>query len=169
MSASAVVAALSDTLERSQLSHTLQATAWVVPTVQTVHILSVATVISSALFVSLRLFGISGKDLSTSQVALRFLPQIWWTLPVLFVSGSLLIIAEPARSLQNPAFWLKMSLLVAASVLTAVYQWPLHHRGEFWDCTGSRAAIAKLLAGLTLGLWIGVILAGRWIAYVGNL
>lgn len=169
MSISASIAALSDSLERTSLSHVLQETAWAVPAVQTVHILSVATVISSSLFVSLHVLGISARDLSAKQVALRFLPLLWWTLPVLLVTGSTLIVAEPARSLQNPAFYWKMGLLLGASALTLAYQLPLSHRDDFWQTSSLRVAFKKLLALTSLSLWVGVILAGRWIAYVGNL
>src|SRR5258707_984499 len=102
MSISATLSALSDALAHSSLSLVLQETAWVVPAVQTVHILSVAAVFSSAVFGALLLLEVSGVDLTASQVALRHLPLLWWTLPVLAISGSVLIIAEPARSLQNP-------------------------------------------------------------------
>jgi hypothetical protein len=169
MKLSAMISTLSDTLASSKLSAVLQETEWVVPAVQTVHILSVATVISSATFVSLRLLNVNARELTGNQVALRFLPLIWWTLPVLLVSGSLLIIAEPARSLGNPAFYVKMALLLAASALTLTYQWPLRAHGDFWERSGARVATTKLIALVSLTLWVGVIVAGRFIAYVGDL
>jgi hypothetical protein len=169
MTSSATISAISDALARSSLSVWLQEQAWVVPTVQTVHILSVATVFSSAVFVALRLLNISARDLPASQVAGRFLPLIWWTLPVLLLSGSVLIVAEPARSLQNPAFYLKMGLLLGASLLTLAYQLPLRSRGDFWERSGVCVATTKLIAVLSLALWTGVIVAGRFIAYVGDL
>lgn len=168
MTLSANIAALSNQLEQTTLSHALQEAAWAVPTIQTVHILSVATVISSSLFVSLHLLGVSARDLPTSQVTGRFLPLLWWTLPVLLVTGATLIVAEPARSLQNPAFYLKMALLLGASATTLIYQLPTRFRADFWQRSTLRIVSTKLLALLSVSLWIGVILAGRWIAYVGN-
>jgi hypothetical protein len=169
MSLSANMAALSNQLEQTSLSHVLQETAWAVPSIQTVHILSVATVISSSLFVSLHVLGISGRDLTTRQVTSRFLPVLWWTLPVLLITGASLIVAEPARSLQNPAFYLKMGLLLGASLTTLAYQLPMHFRADFWQQSALRIVSTKLLAIASLALWSSVILAGRWIAYVGNL
>jgi hypothetical protein len=83
-------------------SQTLQTVSWIVPAVQTVHILAVAAVVSSALMVDLRLLGVNGMDQSLSGVARRFLPFVWWPLPILLVSGAILITAEPARSLETP-------------------------------------------------------------------
>jgi hypothetical protein len=134
-----------------------------------VHILCVATVFASSAFVSLRLLGVSASDLSPGSVALRFVPLIWWTLPVLLITGSVLIVAEPARSLHNPAFHLKLGLLLAAVLLTLLYQWPLSRRDDFWEATRGRMVATKLIAVTSLALWTGVIVAGRFIAYVDNL
>jgi len=169
MDITATIAALSTFLEHTALSARLQETAWVVPAVQTVHILSVATVFASSAFVSLHLLGVSGRELSAGNVALRFVPFIWWTLPLLLLSGSVLIVAEPARSLPNPAFHLKLGLLLAAVLVTLLYQWPLSRRADFWEATRGRVVATKLIAVTTLALWTGVIVAGRFIAYVDNL
>ena len=97
-------------LARTPLSQTLQSAEWIIPTVQTVHILAVAAVISSVLMIHLRLLGLRAREQPLAAVTARFLPFVWWPLPVLLLSGSILITAEPARSLQNPVFALKMSL-----------------------------------------------------------
>jgi polyferredoxin len=158
-----------DWLQRTPLSVALQENGWVVPAVQTVHILCVALVMFSSLLLSLRLLGLSARDLSPSGVVQRFVPVIWRTLPVLLVTGGILIVAEPARALQNPAFYLTMGLLLGASVLTVVYQRLLRENGEPWNATQLRAVATKLIAVLSVSMWSGVVLAGRWIAYIDSL
>src|SRR5467141_1727408 len=135
-------------LEQTPLSQTIQSTGWIVPAVQTVHILSIAAVLSSVLMIDLRLMGFLGRDQPLARVSERFLPVIWWTLPVLLATGSVMIIGEPARSLANPVFQLKMALLVAAIAVTAA----LHKE-------------SRIIAILSLSLWVGIVFAGRWIAY----
>ena len=105
-------------LEQTPLSQTIQSTGWIVPAVQTVHILSIAAVLSSVLMIDLRLMGFLGRDQPLARVSERFQPVIWWTLPVLLATGSVMIIGEPARSLANSVFQLKMALLVAAIIVT---------------------------------------------------
>jgi hypothetical protein len=61
-------------LDQTALSQAIQA----VPTVQTVHILSVAVVITSALMLDLRLIGVVGVDQPLDRVWARFLPFVWW-------------------------------------------------------------------------------------------
>jgi len=128
-------------LEQTPLSQAIQAAGWVVPTVQTIHILAIAAVMSSVL-------GMVGRDQPLERVTSRFRPVIWWTLPILLATGVVMIIGEPARSLANPVFQLKMLLLLAAIAVTA---------GLHKD--------SRIIAILSLSLWVGIVFAGRWIAY----
>src|SRR5450631_4052681 len=105
-------------IDQTALSQAIQVTNWVVPTVQTVHILAIAVVTSSALMINLRLIGVFWADRPMKAVSARFLPLIWWPLLILLATGAIMIIGEPARALKNPAFQLKMSLLVAALLVT---------------------------------------------------
>src|SRR5215471_19968794 len=95
-------------IDQTPLSQAIQATSWVVPTVQTIHILAIAVVASSALMIDLRLIGVFWANRPMKNVTARFLPLVWWPLLVLLGTGVIMIIAEPARSLKNPAFQLKM-------------------------------------------------------------
>jgi hypothetical protein len=99
------------------------------------------------------------------EVSARFLPLIWWPLLVLLPTGVIMIIGEPARSLKNPAFQLKMALLVTVLVVTAIYQLQLRRDPAFGSPAGGRRAAATTLATLSMLLWAGIIFAGRWIAY----
>src|SRR6185437_13610017 len=120
-------------LATTPLSHVIQTTKWVIPALQTVHILSVAVVFSSAVLVDLRLWRLLNRDVPLPEMASRFLPTIWPVLLVLVITGSLLIIGEPRRSLLNSTFYLKMALLAVAIVLTALLQWSLSSSPNFWD------------------------------------
>jgi hypothetical protein len=150
-------------LSDTRLSQFIQDTFWVIPTVQTVHIVSIAIVMPSMAMLDLRLVGIAGRRQSLNAMGDRFLPWVWITLVVLLCSGSLLIIAEPGRSLRNVVFWTKMSLLATALILTFTFQTVLHRRKGFWE---THRTAAVLLGSVSLVIWIGIVAAGRWIAYV---
>jgi hypothetical protein len=152
-------------LDHTALSQVIQVTNWVVPTVQTIHILAVAVVASSALMIDLRLLGAFWADRPMRDVSSRFLPLVWWPLPLLLATGAIMIIGEPARSLKNPAFQLKMTLLVAALIVTGLFQFLRARNAAFGDLESGPRATAVAVALVSMLLWCGIIFAGRWIAY----
>jgi hypothetical protein len=153
-------------LAATSVSQMLQTVEWIIPAVQTVHILAVAAVMTSVLMIDLRLLRIRGTEQSVATIARRFLPFVWWPLPVLLATGGLLIIAEPARALENPVFILKMGLLLAAAGITLACQIPLRRDEAFWELSAARKRAGQLIASASIPLWVAIICAGRWIAYV---
>jgi hypothetical protein len=156
---------LSKWLAATSLSHAIQTAGWVIPTLQAIHILCVAVVFSSAVLVDLRIFRMFEREVPLGDVTRRFLPTIWPVLLVLLLTGSLLIIGEPRRSLINPTFYLKMALLLAAVLLTAILQRSIAASPGFWEKDRGRRMTGKTLATLSIAIWCGILFAGRWIAY----
>src|SRR5207237_4749238 len=148
-------------LEHTALSQTIQSVNWIVPAVQTIHILAITVVAASALMIDLRLIGVFSADRPMREVSARFLPLIWWPLLVLLATGAIMIVGEPARALKNPAFQLKMALLIAALLVTLTAQAMRTRHPAFGARKG---AFAAGLAVLSMTLWMGIIFAGRWIA-----
>lgn len=153
-------------LQRTDLSVAIQSHAWVVPAVQSVHILSIGAVTVSALIIALRFLEAGYRDQPARDVSRTFSRIIWGTLPVLLVSGVLMIIAEPARSLENPVFFLKMVILVVAIASTLGFQLPLGKNPEFWQASNRRRLLGKVWTIASLALWVAVTFSGRWIAYI---
>lgn len=143
----------------------IKTTPWVIPTVQTIHILCIAVVISAVLLVHLNTLGIAMRGYTGAQLAARFLPGLWWAVLVLLATGSILIVAEPDRSLANGMFQLKMLLLIVAITLTMLYQTPLRKEATHWEATPARRLSARAIAIASLIVWTCIVFAGRWIAY----
>jgi hypothetical protein len=158
----AVLIALSKWLAATPLSQIIQTDSWIIPTLQTIHILCVAVVFSAAVLVDFRIWRLFERDVPLPQVARRFLPSIWPVLLILLLTGSLLIIGEPRRSLLNSTFYIKMGLLLAAIVLTASLQGSVASRPAFWE---NRRLMGRVVATLSILVWCGILFAGRWIAY----
>jgi hypothetical protein len=161
----AVLSEFSKWLAATSLSHTIQTVSWVIPTLQTIHILCVAVVFSSAVLVDFRIFRLFERDVPLGEVTRRFLLPIWPILLILLVTGSLLIIGEPRRSLINPTFYLKMALLAVAILLTATLQRGSASSPGFWDRDRGRRIAGRLMATASIAVWCGILFAGRWIAY----
>jgi hypothetical protein len=154
-------------LELTPVSKVLQSVEWVIPAVQTVHLLAIAAVMGATLLLNLRLLGVRETDAPLARVSSRFVPVIWVSILVLLSSGVVMIAAEPARSLLNPAFQLKMAMLAAVLCITAVTVRPLRNSPGYWGVTPVRRGLARSSAIVSSGLWVGVLFAGRWIAYMG--
>jgi hypothetical protein len=150
----------SEWLSATPLSQSIQVTTWAIPGIQTIHIISLAILFAAALVFSLR---IAGRGLASEPLpvlAARFTRAIWYLLAVLLLTGTLLIIAEPGRTITNPAFYTKMALLV---VVVAVTLWlSAVARRQFERPSG----VHVFMAGVSMLLWIGIMFAGRLIAYI---
>jgi hypothetical protein len=161
----AIIGDIAKWLAATSLSHAIQTAGWIIPALQTIHILAIATLFFSAVIVDLRLWGVLQRDVRPGEIARRFLPVIWPTVLVLLITGSFLIIGEPRRSLLNTTFYLKMTLLVLAIVVTVLLQWSLRAAPEFWEKDRGGRIVARFAATLSILLWCCIIFAGRWIAY----
>ncbi|MGO9608584.1 MAG: DUF6644 family protein [Verrucomicrobiia bacterium] len=161
----AIVGDFAKWLGSTALSHSIQTVDWVIPTLQTIHILGIAVLFFSAVIVDLRLWRVLQREVPLKDVARRFLPVIWPVLLILLVTGGLLIIGEPRRSLLNTTFYLKMTLLAFAIVLTIAVQWSLSSAPEFWEKNRAGRIAARFAATLSILVWCCIIFAGRWIAY----
>lgn len=160
--------AFTEWLASTPLSLHIQTTAWVIPAVQTLHILAIAAVVAAVFLIHLRVMGLALRSQATATVARRFMPWLWGALVVLALSGLLLIIGEPARSLENGMFQGKMLMLAVVVALTAVFARPLRYDPAYWEATPARRMNARGLAIGSLALWVGIVFAGRWIAYWGG-
>jgi uncharacterized membrane protein len=165
MTTAALLSDLSKWLAATSLSHTIQTTIWIIPTLQTIHILCVAALFSSAVLVDLRIWRLTQRDVPLSDVGRRFLPLIWPVVIVLLLTGSLLIVGEPRRSLLNDTFYIKMALLAFALVLTGLLQWSLTSAPGFWERDIGRRIAGRVAAVASIVAWSSIIFAGRFIAY----
>ncbi len=146
------------------LSLSIQSNFWAIPTIQSLHILSIGALFGAAMMLSLRAVGVTGMSRTMAQTTQRYIPWIWWAFGLLVFSGALLIIGEPVRELINPIFWIKMVLIVVAVIATLAFNGAIKRRAANWDNGGATGGL-RLAAILLLILWCAVMFGGRWIAY----
>ena len=115
--------------------------------------------------IDLRILGLFSQSLPVDTIKRRLLPWLWGSLAIVALSGSLLIAAEPDRSLTNIAFGIKMSLLIPAVVIAMFRQRGMRWKEICREGTSSAGMPDKVIAVVSLLLWGGVVFAGRWIAY----
>ena len=76
-----------------------------------------------------------------------------------------MVIAEPRRELLSFSFWLKMTLVVLGTILAALFRGSLKRNEQHWEGEGINQGSVKLMALLTLLIWVAIIILGRLIAY----
>ena len=155
---------LLDRIGQTALSQFMQNQVWTISTIQSVHIMALAVVFTSAAAVDLRLLGVMGRGQTLGRMTSRFLPAVGWGVAVLLVTGLLLMVAEPKRAILNPYFQLKMAALVIVGAVTWALGLSVAKHPERW-MQPERRASAKLVAVGSLCLWVLIMVAGRWIAY----
>jgi hypothetical protein len=152
-----------DWLSQTSASNTVSTVPWIIPTAQSIHIVAVTVVMAPMMMLDLRMMGVAGRRQPIASMANRFIPPIWIALIVLLCTGMVLTIGEPGRELLSDAFRLKMILVVTVSIITYFVHRQLKKDPAFWD-THRPAAIVIAVASLLM--WLTILSAGRWIAYL---
>jgi len=118
-----------------------------------------AVLVGTSTVIDLRLLGVA-KDLPLSMLK-RLYPIVWAGFWLQVVSGIMLLIAYPTKSVTSPAFYVKLAFIAAATVVMVRLKRRLPSDvGEVPLFARRRA-----LAIWSLVLWFGAISAGRLIAY----
>lgn len=131
--------------------------------VNAAHILGIGLLVGAILPLDLRLVGLLRQGSLT--VLAPFLMRIAATgLVLAMLTGFLLFSVKPTEYAANPAFLVKMALLLLGLVNVA-----LQHQSAAWDRLredGEASSHIRLLAGLSFGIWLTTLIAGRWIGFV---
>lgn len=126
-----------------------------------VHALGMALLVGASAIVDLRLLGV-GRDLPLAPLK-RLYSVVWTGFWIQAVSGTFLLIGYPTKSFTNLDFYLKMALIAAAMVVKRQLQKSVFNNPSLKET--EMVARGKTLALVSLLLWVGVVTAGRMLAY----
>jgi len=113
--------AMGQGLEESALSQAIKGADWMIPLLQSIHIVTIGVVFVSSLMIALRVIGTMRTDEPFPIVWRRFAPWMWYGLVVMVITGVFLVIGEPVREFTALSFWLKMTFLAIAVISTFVF------------------------------------------------
>lgn len=134
---------------------------WAFPLVETIHIFALTLLYGSILIVDLRLLGAGLTRQPTSKVAASMWPWMIGSLALLLSTGILLFLSEAMTCYGNSGFTFKMMCLV----LALLFHFTVFRRLAATDAGPSPFA-RKLVALVSLALWLGVGIGGRAIGFV---
>jgi hypothetical protein len=161
-----VIQEFCDWLSTTGVSVAFQTANWFVPTVQTVHIISIAILLTSVYVVSFRLIGVTRGRQPLAVLIAKSAPWVWTTLCVLLGTGILLTITEPSRELLNWVFRVKMLMVIALAGILLVVQIRMRRSPDYWTESPARRLVARAIGIAAVLIGAGIVTAGRWIAYV---
>jgi hypothetical protein len=154
-------------LQATPLSVWIQSTTWIIPFLQSIHIVMIGVVFVSSLMVSLRVLGRVRADEPFPAVWRRFAPWMWTGITVMAITGAPLIVAEPVREFYAVSFWVKMALIVTGIACVTVMDHAFRPAGQGSQALPEFSSGAKVVAAATILIWVGVVFFGRAIAYDG--
>ena len=126
-----------------------------------VHAIGMGLLVGASVLIGLRILGLA-PDLPLAPLE-RFYRFIWVGFWIQVVSGILLLIGYPTKSLTNPVFYVKLTLIGLAMASMQM----LWNR-VFADSSLSEAAMVakgRVFAVSSLIFWVGAVTAGRLLVY----
>lgn len=126
------------------------------PVLEVVHIVGIALLVGNLVLFELRVWGF-GVALPVQPLADLALRVSLVGFGLIAVSGLLMFAGQPRELMGNTAFVIKISLVMFAAVNASMF----HARGGVQRLDRT----ARVQTALSMGLWLGVIICGRWIAY----
>lgn len=152
-------------LAQTSTSHSFRVNeSWLVPGVQSIHIVGIAIIMGSLFMVALRILGWAGTDQTLRQTTERFGPWVMWALVLQLVTGIVMIVTEPVRELVNFSFWTKMVFVAIGAALAGIFLIGFPKHEQRWEALVNSKTF-KSLAIVTFVIFLCIIVLGRLIAY----
>ncbi len=129
------------------------------PFLESVHVLSAVFVVGTVLVADLRLLGWSARRHPVTVITREVVPWTWGAFVVAVVTGIALFSVRASAYVANPAFLAKAVLLLLAGLNMLAL-----HFVALRDAAHVR--LQQFAGACSLLVWIGVVLAGRWIGHL---
>src|ERR1022692_4548135 len=147
--------------EGTLLGEAIRESNWLFPAIESLHLLGLAVIGGAVLVMDLRLLGFGIERQPLAQVWRDTRPWLLGSLMVMLVSGLMLFTSEATKLYYHEAFWIKMSSLLLATLFTFTVLRPI----ALADQARVRPVWRKAVALISILLWSGVGMGGRWIGF----
>lgn len=152
-------------IENWPLSWEIGGTSWF-PFLESIHVIAAAMVLGSILMVDLRLLGLAATRYSITTLSKELAPWSWGAFVVATITGLGMFITRAASHVVNPAFQWKIVLLALAGANMAYFHFRIYRHIAQWDTVVATPVQLKMVGSMSLFLWAGVMLAGRWVGHI---
>ncbi len=143
-------------LQNNSFIDLINGTAWTAAALEIVHYFSMFIIVGSMVIVDLRVLGLVGRRQDATQFANRLFPWMWAALAFNFLSGFFMFAGSATSYYGNSIFYDKVIVILFAIVASILVQ----QKVRKWDQLPAVPVWAKLLALVSICLWVGAIIAG---------
>lgn len=144
------------------LRESLYGYAWLL----TAHVVGMAVFAGLVIMMDLRLVGWANNRTPLTQIQHKLFPWQVFGMTVSAVTGFLLVYSQPLRYFPKVFFWIKMGMMALAGLNALVFHMTTYKSVAEWDDDSTKLPFtARLAGGLSLFLWAGAIVFGRFTAY----
>ena len=141
------------------LGATVRESRWIFASGEILHFVGLSLLVGGILIVDLRLLGFIRRV--PIRAALAFLPFVIAGFLINLLTGIVFFSADPMMYWPSPAFKLKMCLILLAGLNALVFIVMAQRKTLSLRDDESTGTLAKVTAGLSLSLWLCVLLLGR--------
>jgi hypothetical protein len=131
-------------------------TLWGYPFVQLTHFSGLSLWLGTNIAVDLRLLGVGRKQQTAMQLSDSLLAWNWIGFGVAVLGGFLLLSATATTYVANPAFQVKLGILVPLALIWHIF---VQKKTRDWGKTQDTPAVARLAGLIELLLWVCVVTA----------
>jgi hypothetical protein len=154
-----------ESIEYSNLGTTIAESTWMFPTIETIHVIALVTVLGTIMIMDLRMIGVASRDVAVTQLSKDTLPWTWAGFVLAAITGSLLFVSKATSYVANPYFLWKLVMLSLAGINMMYFHFITYRTVEHWDLDPSVPKMVKVAGGLSLMFWLAVVFFGRAIGF----
>jgi uncharacterized membrane protein len=152
-------------LEYSGLGTFIAESTWAFPTIETLHVISLVTVLGTIFVVDLRMLGLTSNKFAITRIARDTLPWTWGAFACAAVTGLLLFVSKASSYVINPYFLLKLGMIVLAGLNMLYFHFVTWRSVDDWDRGAPVPTMVRVSGALSLAFWILVVFFGRAIGF----
>ena len=135
------------------------------PYLTVAHVISMCFFAGLIVMMDLRLLGVGNMRTPFTQLQRRLFPWQMLGMGCAAVTGLTLAYSDPMRFYVNIFFWMKMLVMVVAGINALAFHFITYNSVPSWDSAAQTPFGARLSGGLSIVMWIVVIVSGRLIPY----
>ena len=154
-----------DWLQQTSLAVTIRDSLFLFPLLESMHVIGLSLVFGTIAIVDLRLLGLASMHRPFQRLAADTLKWTWVAFVLTALTGGLMFVTNAGVYFHNSYFRTKIALLVLAALNVMMFELTTGKTVEQWGHDRSAPAAGRVVATVSLVLWIAIIVTGRMIGF----